>query len=189
MKSMLMIVIAVLSGLIGGMTGTVLVLHREKGIPQEFVSARRFQLIDEAGHPVSYWGLDKFHNPLLAFSPSGAQPSARVFSIDDPDSQRISIGLTGDGRPTLILRGNDDKTRASLWVSEYGKPFFLLHDDKSWRVSLGIRQSDTPGPQDNDWGLDFFPDRAGMGIVTVKQGDKSQVQGYLNVQRDRAQFP
>jgi hypothetical protein len=111
------------------------------------------------------------------------------FSLDDRNGQRAAIGLTGDARPFVMFRGNDGKPRADLWVSEYGKPVFSLYDETSSRVTLGVRRSDTPGPKDMDWGLDFYPDRAGIGMETVEQAGRSYVQGYFSVHHDRVPFP
>ena len=64
-------------------------------------------------------------------------------------------------------------------MSEYGQPVLSFYDENSWRVTLGVRRSDTPGPNDRDWGLDFYPDRAGIGVKTVEQAGRSYVQGYF----------
>ena len=63
-----------------------------------------------------------------------------------------------------------------FYVDSDGKPDFTLWDEKTWRVVLGIQKSDTPGPQDNDWGLDFYPERAGIGMTCVKRGAQTTVQ-------------
>ena len=108
---------------------------------------------------------------MIVFAPSGVGKEERPFegylghklSLNDPDSQRVGIGLTADGAPFLKFRGHDEKPRASLYVDSDGKPDFILWDEKTSRVLLGVRRSDTPSPQDNDWGLDFYPERAGIG--------------------------
>jgi hypothetical protein len=189
--------IAALSlGFVGGIIGTLTILHREKASIQEEVRARRFELVDQNGEVLSVWGVDHLHNPLLAFAPSGVGKEERPFegylghklSLDDADSQRVSIGLTADGDPFIKFRGHDEKPRASLYVDSDGKPDFMLGDEKTWRVVLGIQKSDTPGPQDNDWGLDFYPERAGIGMACVKRGEQTMVHGYSYVHKDETPF-
>jgi hypothetical protein len=191
------IALALVAGFIGGIAGTLAVLHHDKAVPQESLRAREFELVDEAGQVVSIWGIDQYHNPLLAFTPSGVRKEERPYvgfsghklSLDDRESQRVGIGLTGDGDPLFMFRGHDEKPRASLYVDSDGKPNFSLHDENSWRVTLGILNSDTPGPADNDWGLEFYPERAGIGMGSVKRGTQSYVRGYFFVHQDQVPFP
>lgn len=192
-KTIITFAISLLLGCVGGIGGTLLVLNYESKMAQPLIRARSFELIDESGKAVSRWGIDKYHNPLMAFTRSDlAAPSGSLgkdVSLDDRDTQRVAIGLTGDANPFLLFTGNDKKPRAELWVSEYGKPVFSLYDETSGRVTLGIRRSDTPGPNDNDWGLDFHPSRAGIGMEVLEKAGRSYVQGYFSVRRDRVPFP
>jgi hypothetical protein len=50
---------------------------------------------------------------------------------------------------------------------------------------LGILKGDTPGPQDNDWGPDFYPEGTGVGIVSAKRGAQTYVRGYFYVHKDQ----
>jgi len=191
-RTIITFALSLLLGFVGGAGGTLWVLRHEERITRPVIRARSFELMDESGKAVSRWGIDQYHNPLLAFAATGAAPSGpsgNGLSLDDSDSHRVAIGLSGDARPFLTFRGDDRKPRVNLWVSEYGKPVFSLYDENTWRVILGVRRSDTPGPADNDWGLDFYPDRAGIGMGTTKQAGRSYVQGYFFVHHDRVAFP
>jgi hypothetical protein len=197
MKALLGIAMAVIAGFIGGVAGTLAVLHHDQPVVQKSLRAREFELVDENGQVVSIWGIDQYHNPLIAFTPSGVNKEERPYvgfsghrlSLDDRESQRVGIGLTGAGDPFFMFLGHDEKPRASLYVNSDGKSNFLLHDENSWRVSLGIRTSDTPGPADNDWGLDFYPERAGLGMASMKRGKQSYVHGNFFVHQDEVPFP
>jgi|SRR5215470_7515962 len=130
MKTILVLTAALFTGLVGGMAGTLVVIHHDKSnsIP-ETVRAYRFELIDRAGQIVSQWGIDQHENPLLAFTPSGVRKeerrsvglSGQELSLDDRESQRVAFGLTGNGDPFFMFRGHDEKPRASLYVDSDGK--------------------------------------------------------------------
>jgi hypothetical protein len=65
-----------------------------------------------------------------------------------------------------------------------------MEDETGPRVLLGVEQSDTPGPQDNDWVLDFSPDgRARIGMFTEKDGGQTYVRGLFSVNRDKIKYP
>ena len=141
--------------------------------------ARSFELVDETGQVISYWGVDKSENAVLAFgdhwpkTPNGTRGLSDRIShrLDDPDNQRAAIGVI-DANPFLRLRGTDGKTRVRLYLNDYAKPPLLMEDESGPRVSLGIEPSDTPGPGDGEWTLDFGPDsRARMGMYSEKDGE------------------
>ena len=191
-KTIITFAMSFLVGCAGGISGTLIILHHESQIAQPVVRARSFELIDESGRAVSRWGIDQHHNPLIAFMPGDAPSSgslANDLSLDNGDTQRLAIGLTGDANPFLTFRGDDKKPRVQLWVSEFGQPVFSLYDENSCRVTLGVRRSDTPSLNDRDWGLDFNPDRASIGMETVQQQGHSYVKGYLSVRQDKIPFP
>lgn len=56
-RSVCSLIAALLLGSVGGIIGTVTILHREKATIQE-VRARRFELVDENAEVVSVWGVD-----------------------------------------------------------------------------------------------------------------------------------
>jgi hypothetical protein len=196
LKTVSSCIATLLLGFVGGIVGTLTMLHREKANIQQEVRARQFELVDEGGEVVSIWGIDHLQNPVIVFAPSGFGKEERPFegylghklSLNDPDSQRVGIGLTADGDPFFKFRGHDEKPRASLYVDSDGKPVFILSDEQTARVLLGVRRSDTPGPQDNDWGLDFYPDRAGIGMACVRHGAQTMLHGYFYLHEDGVPF-
>jgi len=52
-----------------------------------------------------------------------------------------------------------------------------------------VEQSDTPGPQDNDWSLVFNPERARIGMYTEKSGGQTYVRGAFVVHHDKVKYP
>jgi hypothetical protein len=109
--------------------------------------------------------------------------------LKDPETQRATIGVIDDD-PFLYLTAADGKTRVRLYLSDYGKPILLMEDETGPRLSLGIEQSDTPGPQDNDWTLDFGPDsRARIGVYAEKEKGQRYVRGIFAVQREKMKYP
>jgi hypothetical protein len=107
--------------------------------------------------------MDRAHNTLLAFAPH-AGPSTKI-DVDDPSLQRVSIGVIADGSPWLGFTGLDGRSRVRLYLSEFEKPILLLEDKHNPRISLGISQSDVHDPDDDDWLLEFLPDRAVLGMT------------------------
>lgn len=196
MKQILTIVAALLAGFVGGILGTRVAPARHEGSPEQIVRARSFELVNKSGQAISYWGVDKGDNAVLAFAshwpatsggphdPSGPPPQP----LDNPRNQRMAIGVIDDS-PFLIVRGADGKTRVRLLLSMYGKPVLLMEDETGPRVLLGVEQSDTPGPRDNDWSLAFFPERARIGMYTEKLGGQTYIRGSFGVRRDRAKYP
>jgi hypothetical protein len=71
----------------------------------------------------------------------------------------------------------------------YGKPVLLMEDETGPRVLLGVEQSDTPGPGDNDWSLAFGPERARIGMYTEKHGGQTYVRGSFAVHKDKVKYP
>ena len=160
---------------------------REQADPAQ-VRAHSFELVNEAGQKISYWGVDKGQNAVLAFGRGGTIPGHPGLGLGDPHSQRAVIGLTDDS-PFLMLRGPDGETRVRLLLSIYGKPVLLMEDETGPRVLLGLEQSDTPGPGDNDWALAFYPERARIGMYTVKDGKQTYVRGSFAVHEDKVKYP
>ena len=114
-------------------------------------------------------------------------PGHPPLKLDDPHNQRAAIGVTDDS-PFLEFRGANGETRARLDLSIYGKPALLMRDETGPRVLLGIDQSDTPGPQDNDWALSFYPERVWLGMHTFKEQGQTYVQGGFSVNRDKLKY-
>jgi hypothetical protein len=194
MKQAFLVMAALLAGFIGGILGERVARTRQQPHTEQLVRARSFELVDETGKTISYWGIDKGNNAVLAFGshwplppPAGVGGQYPV-GLDDPHNQRAAIGVIDDG-PFLFMRGADGKTRVRMYLSIDGKPILMMEDENSWRVALGIDQSDTPGPQDNDWALQFYPERVWLGMHTFKEGGQTVVQGGYSVNRDKLKYP
>ncbi len=189
MKQNFTILAALIAGLIGGFISSRITRASEQNSAQ-IVRARRFELVNEVGQVISLWGVDKGDNAVLAFGSRGlAAGSAGPAGLENPDNQLATFGLLGTDSPALKMRGADGKTRARLYLSTDGKPFLLMEDETGPRVSLGIEQSDTPGPDDNDWTLTFYPERARIGMFTVKEAGKKYVRGVFLVNKDKVIYP
>jgi hypothetical protein len=166
MRPLYLVSIAFAAGVLGGVLGTQ--ITRWSAEPNgTVVKARQFELIDERGNIVAFWGSDQNSNAVLAFAKSrqsGQPPSA---DLKDPKNQRMSVGVLADGSPLLSFMGNDGQARLRGLLTEYDKPILMLEDAGGPRVSLGIQQSDTHDPADDNWALTFEPetDKATIGII------------------------
>ncbi len=101
-----------------------------------------------------------------------------------------AVGLLANDSPFLDMRGADGRTRVRMYLSDYAKPFLLMEDETGPMISLGVEQSDTPGPDDKNWILDFGPDsRARMGMYTEKEGRQTYVRGIFSVKEDKVKYP
>jgi hypothetical protein len=197
MKQLFLIVAALLAGFVGGLLGMFVVRAREQQQPGRTVRAHSFELVDEAGRTISYWGVDRGQNVVLAFgsrpgtilAEGAATPVHAPFGLQNPQNQLASIGLLANDSPSLTLRGADGKTRVRLYLNDWAKPDLLMEDETGPRVGLGIEQSDTPGPQDNDWTLDFYPERARIGMFTEKSGGQTYVRGIFLLNKDKVKYP
>jgi hypothetical protein len=187
MKQIFFIVTALLAGFVGGILGTRVIPPREQPPPGQGVRARRFEVVNEAGQAISYWGVDKGQNAVLAFGSGRALPG-HPLGLEDPHNQRAAIGVIDDS-PFLKLRGVDGQTRVRLLLSLFGKPVLLMEDESGPRVLLGLEQSDTPGAGDNDWSLAFYPERARIGMYTEKDRGQTYVRGSFSVHRDKVKYP
>lgn len=186
---------AILAGLLGGICGPLVVRSVEGPPAANIVRARSFELVDEAGRAISYWGIDESGGAVLAFGRYASEPSPTLRSgharrsLGNIENQRVMLGVSGDNA-SLELRGADGKPRVRLLLDSYGKPVLLMEDETGPRVSLGIEHSDTPGPQDKIWALDFGPDgRARIGMFTEKDRGQTYVRGLFSVNRDRIKYP
>jgi hypothetical protein len=162
MKQITLFAAATLTGFVGGVLGTLVTQRSQRSAAPQIIRAQRFELLDGTGKPIAFWGIDKRNYAVLAFggywpdqSDRKTQPPTNPLAgLDDPRNHRVSIGVI-DEIPFLALTGADGKARVRLDLSSDGKPALLMGDEREWRMSLGVEQSDTPGPQDNDWTLDF----------------------------------
>jgi hypothetical protein len=121
-KQVVLIAAALLAGFIGGVLGNRANYFSRKSQPSDLIRAHRFELLNEAGQPVSYWGVDQGNDVVLAFArhgdanqaPVGAVAVQPLRPLDEPSGQRIAIGLHGDDSPFMALSGPDGKTRVRL---------------------------------------------------------------------------
>lgn len=193
MKLSLVIVVALVAGLAGGAMGALWTRAGAQD-PQQVLRARSFELVDNAGRVISFWGVDRGDNAVLAFgsrglAPGGAHPQGVPADLENPDNQLTMIGLQGADSPMMKMSGADGGTRVRMYLSTNGKPLLLMEDETGPRVSLGIEQSDTPGPNDNDWALAFFPERARIGMFTETEGGQKYVRGVFLLNRDKVKYP
>lgn len=195
MKQVSLIVAALLAGFVGGICGTLVVRTREQPRPAQVIRARRFELVDKAGKVISYWGIDKNQYAVLAFGshwpvpPAGADRSHHPPGLEDPDNQRAAIGVIDDS-PFLKFNGPDGGNRISMMLSLYDKPFLAMSDKSGRRVLLGVEASDTPGPQDNTWVLDFGPDsKARIGMFPAKTHGQEDFRGLFFLDNQKIEFP
>jgi hypothetical protein len=185
MKQILTVAAALAAGFFGGLLGTQVTHIREQARPEAVVRAHRFELVDEAGQAISYWGVDKGQNLVLAFGshwPASlpgepAHPARYPAALDDPENQRAAIGVMEDS-PFLSFRGPDGKDLLHMNLSIFAKPRLWMSDETGARLGLGVEQSDTPGPEDNNWSLSFSPERARLGMNAEKVGGQIYVHGY-----------
>jgi hypothetical protein len=197
MKRTVFVLAALLAGFLGGVVGTLVIGIREHTRLEQVVRARSFELVNDAGQAISYWGVDKGQNVVLAFgsrpgtllAEGAARPGHFPAGLDNPRNQLAAVGLLANDSPFLKLRGADGKTRVRLYLNDWAKPLLLMEDETGPRVGLGIEQSDTPGPQDNDWTLTFDLDRARIGMYTEKEGGQTYVRGIFSVKEDKAKYP
>jgi len=193
MKAAQVALVALSSGFVGGVLGTLTVRAIEPKVAQT-VRARSFELVNQAGTAISFWGFDKRSNVVLTF---GALPEVKRHTgrvpvsglgtpgLDNPNNQLATIGLNGGDTPFLEFNGADEWPRAKLFLRDDGKPILLMEDDTGPRLSLGLYQSDTPGPEDNDWALVFDDDRARIGMRTEKIEGVRYIHGFLGVDKDK----
>ena len=190
MRQNLFIVAALLAGFVGGILGARIERARERSHPDRVIRARSFELVDEAGRPLSYWGIDRRRYVVLAFGgrESTDQPIARAADLTDPRNQRGAFGVAGDS-PVLDFKGTDGTTRIRMNLSAFEKPLLWMGDETGKRLALGVEHTDTPSADDNNWYLRFAPDRAWIGMYVVREGGQQYVKGMLSVSTDKVKYP
>lgn len=196
MKQSLVILAASFAGFLGGLAGARFVGTAAPSPVAQVVRARNFELLDESGAVISYWGIDEGQDVVLAFGghwadrPGGRRrlPGNPHLGLRDPQNQLASIGVVDDF-PLLQFRGEDGKPRARLLISMFGKPSLLMDDERGVRVALGIEQSDTPGPEDNDWSLLFKPDMAWIGMRSFTEKGHTYLRGGVAANKQKIKYP
>lgn len=194
MKQLILVVAALLAGFLGGGASTVLFRHDPEGPSMKVVRAARFELVNQAGQVISMWGSDKGEQVVLAFGKPDAttavpSQSSPLDTLDDLDRQRAAIGLLGDGSPFVELRSKKGPPRARMYLNEFEKPALLMDDETGVRLALGVEQGDVPSTDDNDWVLNFYPERARMGMSARHDSTGTFVNGFLAVHKDAVKYP
>ena len=120
------------------------------------VRATRFEIVDNSGTPVAFWGPTDTKELVLAFR-------------DQSKNQVAAFGIHSNGSPFLDLSGADGKSRVRVQLEENQKPQLAMSDE-AWegRLLLGFVASDVPIPTDGDWALRLRApggDFAGIGII------------------------
>jgi hypothetical protein len=193
MKQTTLILVALIAGFVGGVLGTRISQAGWERRSQTLLRAQAFELVDETGNTISYWGIDKRNYAVLAFGSqrpvgsTGGRDYSRV-DMTNPHNQRATIGVIDDS-PFLDLRAADGELRARLNLSIYAKPLLSMWDETGKRLALGVEHSDAPSAADNDWALRFAPDRAGIGMLTREAGGAKYVQGFFYLNKEKVKYP
>jgi hypothetical protein len=191
MKQTTVIVAAFAAGLLGGIVGALVTRSTSQSHPDQVVRAHSFELLDENGKVISFWGIDKTQYAVLAFASRWPKDYENhpIGPLTDPDNQRAAFGIIDDGA-FLFMKGADGKKRISLGLSIWEKPLLWMGDGRSKRLSLGIEHSDTPNAHDNNWFLRIEPDLASIGMIAgTEPNGQGYVQGVFHVNKDRVPYP
>ena len=192
MKALYICVAALVAGFLGGILGARVVLSREAQAPARLLRARGFELVDESGQVISYWGIDKANYAVLAFGnhwPPELAKGQPHPTVQQSENQMLSLGVHGDG-PFFAMRAPDGKPRVRLYTDfSSKKPLLMMDDESGPRISLGTVLSDTAGGPENDWALQFDPDRASIGMYRITEGGRHYVRGTLSISKDKVADP
>lgn len=192
-QHLFLIAAALLAGFFGGVLSTRLTQADEASGSERIVRARGFELVDGTGKVISFWGVDKGEQTVLAFRsrrpvpPVGLDGGPRSPGLDDPLNQGTAIGMVDDS-PFVRFRAPEGTTRMSLYLTSWHKPILLMADGTGPRIGLGIVQGDSPSDSD-DWALNFVPDRAWIGMYSKEEGGQKYVRGVLSVSKDKVNYP
>jgi hypothetical protein len=193
MRSFIHVAISLLAGLGGGILSNAILGSRQSTQPQKVLRAQSFEVVDQGGNAVAFWGVDQGHQVVLAFGGRGHAPdeAARTLpgGLENPANQLAAFGLQGNDSPIMRMSGADGRSRLRMYLSQDSKPILLMEDQQGPRLSLGVDSSDTPSPGDGDWTLTFLPDRVRIGTFTEKAGGLTYVRGYFIVNKDPVRYP
>jgi hypothetical protein len=187
---------ALLAGFVGGVLGVRLSAARQQQ-PAQMIRARSFELVDEKGEAIAFWGVDERNSAILAFgarghNPHGLKPRSPG-GLANAENQLAIFGVEGDDGGILQINGADGNWRARLKLDVFGQPALLMSDEVRPRVSLGIVETDTPvDERTNNWDLAFY-DRVGyeaasLGMIVEKEKGKSYLRGSLFTNPNRLEF-
>jgi hypothetical protein len=141
-RNVLSLGLAALFGFLGGAAATGVDSLRADS-PQ-LVQARRFELLDESGMPVAYWGTDPDRHVQLVFKGKKQNDLAR-------------FGLSPSSLPFLELFGAHGKGGIVLRLYADELPLLAMNDAE-WegRVLLGSLRQHSGIPEEDYWGLWFL---------------------------------
>ncbi len=178
-------------GLIGGYFYSY--LHAERNSKATTLRSSRFELTDETGRVIAFWGTDRGNNTVLAFlqkaagdtGPQSFELPARQtgFGGQNPN-EALSVGMLSTQTPFLNLVGKDGGSRAVLYLTQQQKPILNMGDERrESRLELGFISKEAPAAEDDDWALRFrMPDIAGIGSIMDPVDHKYR--GYFSVERN-----
>jgi hypothetical protein len=200
MKYALLFLVALLAGVAGGCLSTYALLARKLHHPEEqVIRAHRFELVNDAGRPISFWGFDKSQEAVLAFgsndapgAPGGSSQRHSSLGLNDPYGSRVAIGVPGNAGPFLRFNGSDGQLRVLLDMDDFERPSLMMKDDNLLGLTLGSERSDTPDFRDKTehWALNFFPEeRARIGMFTEQKGKQTYVTGFVTTNPYKRKYP
>ena len=152
-RNVLFLALASLFGFIGGTVQTW--LRPAQTAAPAVVRATRFELVDDSGRLISFWGFDGRKHLVFTF-------------LDKGRNDLATLGLSSGNAPFLDLVGKDGKSRLILQLFGDDRPLLAMSDGHyEGRIMLGFIQPDTPTPTD-DWGLFFrTPQEGGPNLVRI----------------------
>jgi hypothetical protein len=121
-------------------------------------------------------------------TPSAGKGGHASSAINDPDNQRAAIGVRGDF-PFVLFSAPDGKSRMTLALSIFSKPYLVMADETGKRLSLGLEHSDTPSARDDTWALDFAPNMARIAMASEVQSGRRYIRGSFSVSRGKILYP
>jgi hypothetical protein len=187
---------ALLAGFVGGVLGVRFSAATEQQ-PARNIRARSFELVDEKGEAIAFWGVDQQNSALLAFgargnNPHGLKPRSPG-GLANPQNQLALFGVDGGDGGILQINGSDGHDRARLKLDVFGQPSLEMSDEITGRMSLGIVHTDTPVDERTyNWALGFYDrvgyEAAGLGMFVEKEKGKSYLRGSLFTNPRRLEF-
>ena len=185
MKSILKQCVSWLLSFVFGVFGGYAYTHWHAAKVEKVATLRssRFELTDNSGRVVAFWGTDRGNDTVLAFLQKANQDMVPTGYGSNPN-EALAVGMTSTQSPFINLQAKDGSSRAQLNLSEYQKPVFIMSDEHyEGRLMLGFISNDYPSPEDDDWALLFRgPDVAGIG--SMKHPVDLKYRGYLTVARN-----